>query len=182
MKWWAILVLCILFSPYVLGTDITLGLGESHIYNGANITFAKLDNKNDKVVLCVNNQKQILDEDQLTYFSKDGKNFMELEVDHIDLKDKTIDIDIGWTNVCDEIYCECVGDCLNDECKIQMYDEWGSPLIKENKTEVVDEPEEKDIVDETVIEEKTNYIMIISLIILIGCFIGLFLVWLFWFR
>ena len=184
MKWWAILVLCILLSSYVLAEDVTLGLGESYIYNGVNITFAKIDYKDNKVVLCANNQKQIMEEDQLTYFeNKSGVNFMELEVNHIDTKDRTIDIDIGWTNVCDEIYCECIGDCLNDECKIQMYDQWGSPLIKENKTEEIEEEPEEEI-KEPIIEdeENTNFIMIISVMIIIGCLIGLFLVWLFWFR
>lgn len=179
MKWGVILILSILFSPYVLGTDATLGLGENYLYNGANITFTKLDYKDNKVVLCINNQKQILEEDQLAYFAnRSGSNFIEIEVDHIDIKDRTIDIDIGWTEVCEDVYCECIDDCLNDECKIQMFDQWGSPLNKEPEEEV-----EENITQPVVKTEKTkipNYILIISLVI-IGSFLGLFLVWLFWF-
>ena len=183
MKWWAILVLCILFSSSILAEDVTLGLGENYVYNGVNITFTKLDYKDYKVVLCVNNQKQILEEDQLTYFeNRSGDNFIEIEVNHIDTKDRLIDVNIGWTKACDGIYCDCIEDCLNDECKIQMYDQWGNPLIKENKTEepLIEEP----LIEEPLIEdvEETNYVIIISFIIIIGGLIGLFLVWLFWFR
>jgi hypothetical protein len=185
MKWWAILVFGILLSSYVLAEDVTLGLGESYVYNGVNITFAKIDYKNNKILLCANNQKQILEEDQLTYFeNKSGENFMEIEVNHIDTKDRTIDIDIGWVRACDGIYCECVGDCSNNECTIQMYDEWGSPLIKENKTEELVEEKPAEEIKEPIIEneETPNYIMIISIIIIIGGLVGLMAVWLFWFR
>lgn len=174
MKWWAILILCILISSQaVIAEKITLGIGESYKREGVNITFAKMNKNYDKVVLCVNDEKQILEEDQLAYFSN-----ASLDVDHIDKKDKTIDIDIDWIDGCG-LYCECKGSCENNNCKIELFDQFG-----ELKDKVDDIIEEEEVVVEPIKikeQEKPDYKLIIFLSI-IGLLLGVGLVWLLWFR
>lgn len=175
MKWGLILILCILFSfNYVSARDIVLDIGEDYTDGNVRITLARISRDYDKVVICVNNEKQIIYEDQFTYF-KDAS----LEVEHIDRIDRNVEINIDWINSC--THCKCEGDCLNDRCDIQKYDEYGD-LIKEEENTGTSLVENENITDLTIEkEEKPDYFLIINLVI-IGSLLGLILVWLLWFR
>ena len=176
MKWGILLILCILLSPiYVSAEKVRLSIGESHVKMDVNITLAKIDKGYDKAVICVNNEKQILYDNQFTYFKK-----ARLKLTDIDAHDKTVEISVEDLYGC--YGCKCVGDCLNDLCKIQMYDEFGDLI---NKGETTSEVEVVGVVEDDSVEvvelRQYSYFAVIGLGV-IGGLIGIGLVWLFWLR
>lgn len=184
MKLSLLLLLGIILSTvYVLAHDeIGLGLGDSYIKDGINITFAKMDRSYDKVVLCVNNEKQILYEDQIAYF----KN-ASLEILDIDRYNKSIEVRINWmTGI---VNGECKEDCLNPGCRIELYNEFGEPIkeLTEDKPNTIGTASNEESIENIIVTNnipdapKQNYVYIISLGI-IGGIIGISLVWLLWFR
>ncbi len=180
MKLSLLLVLGILISTaYALADeDVKLGLGDSYIKDGVNFTFTKISRDYTNVILCVNNEEKILYEDQIAYFKNAG-----LEVVDIDRYDKSIEISIDWINGCTN--CECTGDCLNPGCKIQIYDEFGE-LIKKNNATAADNKttvQENEVIENIEVSnaEKPNYAYVMGLGIA-GAILGVFLVWLFWLR
>ena len=117
------------------------------------------------MVLCVNNEKQIVKIDQPFRFEK-----ADLEVEHVDEEKKTTDIDISWLNNCE--HCKCEGDCLNDKCGVEQESE---DVISESVEE------NNEVEPEMEVKSKPNYVLMAS-IPLIGIIAGIILVWLLWFR
>ncbi len=171
MNWGAMLILCILLSSSVLAENVKLSVGESYLKYGVNITLAKLDKDYEKAVICVNNEKQIMEDDQLTYF-RDAR----IELNDIDRHDRSIEFDVKLLGGC--VGCICEGDCLNSDCKINIYDEFGSLIYEEeNEVDVIEEPESIKIIEQRKVNK--NFVVVFGLI---GGLIGAVLVWLFWFR
>lgn len=116
MKWGVLIILVLLMSVLTVSATtekIDLKVGESFTIRGRNVMVLALNEEDDKVVVCVNNQKAIISEEgrvgevriKILNIVEDGFNpedsYARLELEN-DCRD-----------------CVCNGDCDNSQCIIE---------------------------------------------------------------
>ncbi len=100
-----ILVILIFLILPVSAARINLMEGESYYKDGRNVTLLGIDNKRDKVLVCVNNERAILSRERQKTVKDVG-----LLVKSVSTEQARIDVKV----YCED--CECNGNCLNTEC------------------------------------------------------------------
>ncbi|MBS3171386.1 hypothetical protein J4449_02110 [Candidatus Woesearchaeota archaeon] len=99
-----LVILIFLILP-VNAARVNLIEGENYYTDGRNITVLGIDNKRDKVLVCINNERAILSKER-----QKTVNDVSLLVKTV--SDEKIRIDIKV--YCED--CECNENCLNTEC------------------------------------------------------------------
>lgn len=118
-----IFVILILVFPFVNAARVNLNLNESYSDDGRNITLLGIDNKRDKVLICVNNERAILSKERQKTV-KDVSLFVKKVADD--------EIRVVVKVYCEE--CECDNTCLNTECI-----KFGEVLQEEIEEEILEE-------------------------------------------
>ena len=86
---------------------ITLNKGESLFLNQKNITLLNADFKNDNVLICVNNQKAIVSDEEMV-------NGARIEIKDV-IDEGTAELEIEVES-CNDDSCKCTIDCTNNLC------------------------------------------------------------------
>src|SRR3989344_6686931 len=107
MKKLILLIILLLIIPISLAKTekITLYPGMSKLIENSNITLISLDEKNNKAVVCINNEKKILTEDTDKTVGKLIINAKNIKLDYVEFELKSDCKD-----------CTCTSDCSNDLC------------------------------------------------------------------
>lgn len=128
MKKLILLVILLLIIPISLAKTekITMYPGMSRVIENSNITLISLDEKNNKAVVCINNEKKILTEDAEKTLGKLIINAKSIKLDYVDFELKSD---------CKDCICNTV-ECSNAACfpkeKIEP--------TQENKTTLMPNP------------------------------------------
>ncbi len=163
----AILLLILVMIPVALARteEVELKQGESYSFDGRNITLMKLDKSDDRVVICVNNKKEIV---------SDNKYVSGVNIDLKWVRDNSAKFEFRfseceecnygiWDNLDCFDECNLDIDCNDndentiDECKGRPKKCIDTEIKKEEEKEEVKEEEKKeeDKTGEIVKEEKT---------------------------
>lgn len=101
----ALFILIFLVLPFVNAERVNLKERESYMNDGRNVTLLAIDNKRDKVLVCVNDEKVIISKDR-------PKTINEVSLSLKSISDYLIRVDIN-------VYCKkcrCDESCLNLKC------------------------------------------------------------------
>ena len=107
MKKLILLVILLLILPISLAKTekVTMYTGMSKTIENSNITLISLDEKNNKAVVCINNEKKILTENSDKTVGKLIINAKTIKLDYVEFELKS-----------DCKYCTCTSDCSNNLC------------------------------------------------------------------
>ncbi len=123
MKKLILLAILLLIIPISLAKTekITMYPGMSKVIENSNITLISLDEKNNKAVVCINNEKKILTEDSDKTVGKLIINAKNIKLDYVEFELKSDCKD-----------CVCGPECSNALCFPEVKQE----IKEENKTEI----------------------------------------------
>ena|SRR3989344_3957506 len=135
MKKLILLGIILLLIPLVFAKTNTINLqkGQSFVIENINVSLVEFSNKDDKIVICVNDKKQIIDEDE------------EKRVNGVLITPRTITASYAELRL--EADCDDCKISENKECFSKPPIEKSKPIVKNetkinNKTEVVNETSE----------------------------------------
>lgn len=123
MKKLILLAILLLIIPISLAKTEKINLypGMSRLIENSNITLISLDEKNNKAIVCINNEKKILTEDSDKTVGKLIINAKNIKLDYVEFELKSDCKD-----------CVCTSDCSNALCFPEVKQE----IKEENKTEI----------------------------------------------
>ena len=103
----------ILMSSLVSATTetINLDIGESFVIRDKNVTLVNINEDDEKVIVCVNNEKAIVEDNE----GEKLVNGVYVEVKSVDRNDARLEIERD----CEYNDCECESDCNNNLCFAQ---------------------------------------------------------------
>ena len=107
MKKLILLVILLLIIPIILAKTekVTMYSGMSRQIENSNITLISLDEKENKIIVCINNEKRILEEDTERAIGKLIINVKSINLNYVDLELKSDCRD-----------CACTSGCSNNLC------------------------------------------------------------------
>jgi|TARA_B100001971_G_scaffold214596_1_gene252999 LPXTG-motif cell wall-anchored protein len=90
---------------------INLDIGESFVIRDKNVTLVNINEDDEKVIVCVNNEKAIVEDNE----GEKLVNGVYVEVKSVDRNDARLEIERD----CEDNDCECESDCNNNLCFAQ---------------------------------------------------------------
>ena len=107
----------------------TFSVGESYVFDDKNITVIQIDEDRDKVIVCVNNAKGIVDE---------SKQINDVYLTIKSASGNSAKIDMTYTCNDNDDDCRCNGvECSNDRCVSKVSEVSSSPDITDNSPTIV---------------------------------------------
>jgi|TARA_Y100000310_G_scaffold9719_2_gene10450 LPXTG-motif cell wall-anchored protein len=154
----------LLMSSLVSATTetINLDIGESFVIRDKNITLVNINEDDEKVVVCVNNKRAIVEDNE----GEKLVNGVYVEVKSVDREDARLKIERD----CDDNDCECESDCSNNLCVTKKegttQETQNIEEIKDIKDNINQEDEEIIVIRNTQ-SQSNNGLLILGIFILL---------------
>tara|TARA_Y100000310_G_scaffold343159_1_gene449547 strand:- start:60230 stop:60724 length:495 start_codon:yes stop_codon:yes gene_type:complete len=131
--------------PLALGAAETIEfeVGDSYLIKDKNVTLLDINYDEDKVILCINNQKSIFSDDKDKYF-----NNMQIDVKSINDDKAKIRIERACSN------CACGDSCKNDLCVVTKEDKEVLKETTEKDTSIPKETQESNEKEIIIVSQK----------------------------
>ena len=131
--------------PLVLGAAETVEfeVEDSYLIKDKNVTLLDINYDEDKVILCINNQKSIFSDDKDKYF-----NNMQIDVKSINDDKAKIRIERSCSN------CVCDDSCKNDLCVVTKEDKEVLKETTEKDTSIPKETQESNEKEIIIVSQK----------------------------
>jgi len=110
-------VLILLLTVFVNAgsKSFELGISDSYLYNGYNMTLLGIDNKSegdDKALMCINNQKYIIKDEEIKNINHLSFELENVKKSSVNIKVRTSEEDVCNGTICDNL--DCFNNCKTD--------------------------------------------------------------------